>query len=583
MPSSEHQSQGRLLRLIRKSVDRFARSRSTAKSHKAIEALIQTATPYRLLLETIREGAALLAPDLTLLSCNPRFAEMLSKSPDRIVGQPLLQFVPSEDRPHLEMLLNSELDGVRRIQVKLSVENAPPLPAELIVRQLRLEKTRVVCIVAADLSEDRRFTAENNLQSLLRLSRQLEQAQTNTQVLSAALAEVKLLLGYQNLWVYLFSEDRKHAKAIVARGQTSEPAVQEFATLTIQGDAMLEEIAAATEIVVIEDARTDLRTNKEIVARLGNRTIVNVPVMLYDRHLGSVGTGTFSEEGVRIPTKSQKDYLSAMASHMAVALDRIRLLDECQQAEEEVRKLNQDLERRAAELEIANQELEAFSYSISHDLRTPLATIGNLARMFLEEYAAQVHPRGQRVIQLIRDDTRAMEELIQGLLAFARVSRQPLQKQWVAQGDLVRAVWAELLAVQTERRVELTMGELPACEADPVLLKQVWRNLLSNALKFTVKREIAQIEFGFRQVGEENVFFVKDNGAGFDLEQAGKLFGVFQRLHPEEEYEGSGVGLAIVERIIRRHGGRIWAQAAVDRGATFYFTLSASTRIPHGP
>jgi len=233
----------------------------------------------------------------------------------------------------------------------------------------------------------------------------------------------------------------------------------------------------------------------------------------------------------------------------------------------------QALQQRTTQVEAANQELEAFSYSISHDLRSPLRAMDGFSRILLEEYASQLPAEAQRYLGLVRDNARQMGHLIEDLLAFSRLSHLPLNKQTLAMAEVVRKALDELSAEQEERNVEVTIGDLPVCEADPALLKQVWVNLLSNAFKFTRKREEAHIEIGAKQTGGESVYFVKDNGVGFDMQYVDKLFGVFQRLHRSEEYEGTGVGLAIVQRIVHRHGGGAWAEAEVDKGAAFYFTL----------
>jgi light-regulated signal transduction histidine kinase (bacteriophytochrome) len=174
---------------------------------------------------------------------------------------------------------------------------------------------------------------------------------------------------------------------------------------------------------------------------------------------------------------------------------------------------------------------------------------------------------------VIRASAKQMGELIDDLLAFARLGRQPVRKQSVETVQLVRATLAELQTTYTGRQIEINIGDLPSCNGDPSLLKQVWINLLSNALKYTRKRDAAIVEIGCLEEKGVKVFFVRDNGTGFDMRYADNLFGVFQRLHSAEDYEGTGVGLAIVQRIVQRHGGRVWADAAVDRGATFHFTL----------
>jgi PAS domain S-box-containing protein len=246
-------------------------------------------------------------------------------------------------------------------------------------------------------------------------------------------------------------------------------------------------------------------------------------------------------------------------------------------AEAEVRHMNEELERRVAErtaeLEAANKELEAFSYSVSHDLRAPLRAIDGFSRILLEEYVAHLPPLAQEYFQLVRNNAQQMGRLVDDLLAFARLSRQPLARREVDHDLLVRQCLDELRSESDGRQIELNIAPLPTAQGDPALLKQVWINLLANALKYTRRREVGAIAIGSSDAGAETVYFVQDNGVGFDMRYSDKLFGVFQRMHRAEEYEGTGVGLAIVQRIIHRHGGRVWAKAELDRGATFYFTL----------
>ena len=248
----------------------------------------------------------------------------------------------------------------------------------------------------------------------------------------------------------------------------------------------------------------------------------------------------------------------------------LRDITERKQAEEEIRKVN-------AQLGVANKELEAFSYSVSHDLRAPLRAVDGFSRILLDEHTPHLSESGQRYLRLVRENAVTMGQLIDDLLSFSRLSRQPLKKQTVATAELAQQVLEELKPEQNGRRFDVSIGDLAECQADPALLKQVFVNLLSNALKYTRKRDLSKIEVGCEKRPGETVYFVKDNGAGFDMRYADKLFGVFQRLHRAEEYEGTGVGLAIVQRIIHRHGGRVWAEAELHKGATFYFTLEGGS------
>ena len=251
-------------------------------------------------------------------------------------------------------------------------------------------------------------------------------------------------------------------------------------------------------------------------------------------------------------------------------------------AEGEIRQLNAELEervkRRTADLEAANKELEAFSYSVSHDLRAPLRAVDGFSQAVLEDFGAQLPQEGRHYLQTIRAGAQRMGVLIDDLLTFSRLSRLPLHRARVNMMRLAREAFEEVRAEQNGRKIDIRIGHLAPCEGDPALLKQVWINLLSNAIKYTQKRDAAIVDVGSRPEKNENVYFVCDNGAGFDMRYANKLFGVFQRLHRADEFEGTGVGLAIVQRVIHRHGGRVWAEGEVDHGASFYFTMRETNK-----
>jgi len=235
--------------------------------------------------------------------------------------------------------------------------------------------------------------------------------------------------------------------------------------------------------------------------------------------------------------------------------------------------LEQRVEERTAELEIANKEMEAFSYSVSHDLKAPIRAIDGFSRILMLEHAAQLDGEGLRLLEVVRRNTGFMTHLIDDLLALSRLGRHELKKARIDLGPEVTRLIKELRAAEPDRPLELKIKELPPAFGDVSLLRQVLANLLANAFKFTRLKEKAVIEVGGGSVAGETIYYVKDNGIGFDMRYRDKLFGVFQRLHPIGEFEGTGVGLAIVQRILQRHEGRVWAEGKVDEGATFFFAL----------
>ena len=250
-------------------------------------------------------------------------------------------------------------------------------------------------------------------------------------------------------------------------------------------------------------------------------------------------------------------------------------------AEAELRELKDDLEirvaKRTAQLEAANQELEAFSYTVSHDLRAPLRAIDGFSSILLDDYADKLDDDGKRLLKVVRDNTTRMGQLIDDILRFSRTSRLEINYSEIDMAGLAHAVVAELQPAIDGSKLQVEVDAIPPATGDRAMLHQVFVNLLSNAIKFSSFRETASIRVGGFVEGEQNIYYVRDNGVGFDMQYADKLFGVFQRLHAANEFEGTGIGLAIVKRIVTRHGGRVWAEGKINEGATIYFSIPAQT------
>lgn len=259
--------------------------------------------------------------------------------------------------------------------------------------------------------------------------------------------------------------------------------------------------------------------------------------------------------------------------HSDIAAD----IKERKQKEDFIVTLNANLERRVhdrtMQLETVNKELESFSFSVSHDLRAPLRRINGFMRILLEDYAPNFDEAGEKLCASIMRNTQKMDLLIENLLSFAKIGLSEIQKSDINMNTMVNDVYQELTDDASRKRIHLEVGPLAVVKADASLMRQVWTNLLSNAIKYSSKKEQSEITIACKKDGDNYIFSIKDNGVGFDMAYVSKIFGVFQRLHTAEEFNGSGVGLAIVQRIVERHGGNVWAEGAVDQGAALFFTL----------
>jgi light-regulated signal transduction histidine kinase (bacteriophytochrome) len=305
------------------------------------------------------------------------------------------------------------------------------------------------------------------------------------------------------------------------------------------------------------------------------------PILALQSGAARIGTGAL-DQTIDVRTGDELEGLGEEFNRMSTRLRASyaslnQKVEEAEQAAEEIKRLAESLERRVAErtteLAAANRELEAFSYSVSHDLRTPLRSIDGFSQALLEDYGEKLDAPGKEYVARVRTASQRMGQLIDDLLGLSRTTRHKMQVEDVNLTELASVVVAEIKQRQPERQVEFAIAPEVTVKGDGKLLRITLENLLGNAWKFTAKQPQARIEFGVTQHEGKPAYFVRDNGAGFDMTYADKLFGAFQRLHQANEFEGTGIGLATVQRIIHRHGGKVWAEGAVGQGATFYFTL----------
>ena len=405
------------------------------------------------------------------------------------------------------------------------------------------------------------------LETLREIDEAILAARSLESIAEAALRHMQTLVPCRRSSLVTFDPELRMGRVIAVRaegetklGKGKLVPVGQFGLAAGRGEP---HISVIEDIQALPEPSEVHRTLLEEGIRSCMRTaLVAEGELIGSLNLGSARPHAFGPE--------HREVAMEAAEVLAVAIRDAQLHEEVRRRADE---LEQRVVERTAELEKTNAELESFSYSVSHDLRVPLRAVAGFSHMLLEDYADRLDAEGKRKLNVILDGTRTMGQLIDGLLALSRVGRQEMALSRIDMDKLAAASFQEVKSVESDKSIRLEAGELPSARGDGSLIRQVFVNLFSNAIKFTDAKEEAVVKVGGGREGDQNVYYVRDNGAGFDMRYAHKLFGVFQRLHSKEEYAGSGVGLAIVQRIVHRHGGRVWAEGAVNGGASFYFTL----------
>ncbi len=520
---------------------------------------------YRILVETINEGAATLTQDGTIFYANRKLAQMLKLPLEKLVTSEIGNYIAPPDREWLEALLSRGKRGESKGEVRLRATDGTLVPTYVSFSSLKLEAAPdAVCLAAVDLTEQKR---QEEILAEGRLSRAiLEQAEHVIVVCDA--------------------------EGIIT--QSSRAAHQLFG-----GNPLLRAFTVAFPISIITYGSADdlpfaqafslVRVLEGQVYRGAEATFQRGDGRKY--HLLLDAGPLYGENGLiqgcivsltDITARKQEEVgrQRMLAEQQALSEELSATNEELQsQAEElivqkeELEKLNTDLRVQQQLLEAANEEMEAFSSSVSQDLKVPVRAIDGFARMLKGEHADRLDTEGLRLLQVIRTNAKLMSVLIDDLLSLSRLGRLQVRKSAANLATISGQIFKQLREQVPNRDLQITIGDLPPALGDQSLLYQVMTNLLANAIKFTKSRQTAVIEVGGLTKGKENIYYVRDNGIGFDEHYISNLFRPFQRLHSEEQYEGTGIGLAIVKRIIQRHGGRVWAEGKVGKGATFYFSL----------
>ena len=535
---------------------------------------------YRALFDGMTEGFAIheiitdeqdIPVDYRFLDINSAFERLTGLKREDVVGKTHSEVLPENDPKWVQMYGAVALTGK-----PVQFENySPALKRHYEVLAYR-PAPRQFAVIFMDITERKnREKEKERFNRTLRALSKSNQAMMRASDESTYMQEVcKIIVedcGHVMVWIGFAEKDESktvHPVAYSGFEQGYIDALKITWTNTERGCGPTGTAIRTGEISTCRNILTDplFKPWREEAIKRGYASSIVLPLMSGGKAFGALNIYSrepdpFIEDEVKL--------LTELASDLSYGIMAIRSRAARAKAEE-------TLNEQTVQLENANKELESFSYSVSHDLRAPLRAIDGFSRMILRRDGESFSDDTKRQLQVIRDNVEKMGNLIDSLLDFSRLGRQEVGKSNVLMVDLVQEVWEEMVTINPGREMTMKMGPLPTAEGDKALIRQVYGNLLGNAVKFTQGRDVAEIEAGSCVQDGETVYYIRDNGVGFDMKYYEKLFGVFQRLHSDEEYKGTGIGLALVKRIVNRHGGRVWAEGEVNQGATFYFSLPKS-------
>ncbi|MFA6007745.1 MAG: ATP-binding protein [Candidatus Shapirobacteria bacterium] len=468
------------------------------------------------------------------------------------------QFLSGSSEPYQVISVFSDITLQRGAQLAESEaisDSVKMLDESIRTRKALLSVVEDLQKTEADLSDTKANLEilNSRLQELVYAVKNLSAARTMEEIQKVTAASAKALLYCDGVTLMLREGDSYRAVGVdpILPLCGGKPFPLES---WINGQSILNK-----QIAVVPDILADAKLPQDLAKDIPFKSLVLVPVNPDDPFaaLGYYWSKEF------IPTANEIQLLQTLADAAAKAIQNIQLVDN----------LEKNVKLRTSELEIVVKELESFSYSVSHDLRAPLRVIDGYVQILLEDFSSKLDGEGKRVCGVISDSARKMGRLIDDLLAFSRSGKASMELSPIDMAAMARSVFSEITTENLRNHIDFSLDKMPPAMGDPSLIKQVWLNLIGNAIKFSSKKDRPVIAIRSERKGDEVIFSISDNGAGFDMKYAEKLFGVFQRMHSQDEFEGTGIGLAIVQRIIARHGGKIWASAEPGKGAAFYFTL----------
>lgn len=552
-------SGGLLVRAIRYAIER----------KEAAEVLRRSEEQYRVLIEQAADGIFISDGTGKYVAVNSRGCAMLGYPLTELLEKNLSDLIPAEDKDQEPPRLNDLRAGKVIIsERRLICKDGSLLPVEISGKMLSDGRFQGI---VRDITERKR--AENDLRQysrrlavINRLDHVISSSLDIGTVYDAFVVEMKMLVEFDYTSIIQL-DDACENWQITRQWTNGNSSFQPQGWYPLNGTAVswvMQHRQAYLEETLGEQIAwpeyAGLRSE-------GIQCQVLLPLVLQGKVSGML---TLASRKPKAYQQGDLDLLQTLADQLALAVQNAKLYAQVRLTAED---LEQRVQARTLELERANQDLESFSYSVSHDLRAPLRAIDGFSRIIVEDYAGKLDAEGIRLLNVVRSNTSKMDQLITALLALSRATRTELKLSRIDMAVLANSIYHEVASPEVQHKFAFSISALPDAYGDTILLRQVWANLLSNAIKYTLPKDERRIEVGSYRENEMNVYYVKDNGVGFNPVYTPKLFGVFQRLHKSEDFEGTGVGLAIVQRIIQRHGGKAWGEGALGLGATFYFSL----------
>jgi PAS domain S-box-containing protein len=444
-------------------------------------------------------------------------------------------------------------------------------PVESHLQLVERPEGKVCLAIVTDITERERAESElrryvNQLSVINRLDHVISSTFDIGEVYDTLVLDMRQLFQFDRTSLSTLNEERTEWQ-IVKQWTSGEPGLMPKVWRKVEGSVVEWLILNKRSFVEERIGEQGTWAEDELLTKEGIASRVAVPLIVRGKVIGAMTLASKNPEAYK---KGDVEMLESLADQVGISMHNAMMYNK---VGEHAATLEKRVKERTGQLETANKELEAFSYSVSHDLRAPLRSIDGFSKIMMEEYSNKIDAEGKRILNVIRANTQKMGELITDLLDLSRVTRDEMKTVRVDMTTLASSVFREIASPDVQKQYAFSIEALPDAYGDPSLLRQVWRNLISNAIKFTATKDVRHIEIGTRSEDGMTVYFIRDSGVGFDPQYTHKLFGVFQRLHSTEEFEGTGVGLAIVQRIVHRHGGRVWAEGRIGEGATFSFSL----------